>query len=159
MDDTMSDGTETPNTDLLLQPFGDKPDAGPMVRCVNGPAARLSRGRVGDKHLAVRQTDPIDQPACYRHGGIPGSKQSKLDAGRSAVDRENERARFLSIHLVSHLDSALQGDLSDASSTEPVPSHVGRVKRGCEPEIIPSIRLANEHRLFFRRPRGTLIIS
>jgi hypothetical protein len=44
MDDTMSDGTEAANTDPLLQPFGYEPDAGPMVRRVNGPTARLLCG-------------------------------------------------------------------------------------------------------------------
>ena len=74
MDDTMPDGTETPNTDLLFQPFGYKPDAGPMVRCVNGPTTRLLRGRIGDKHFAVRQTYPIDHAARQRHGEVHGSK-------------------------------------------------------------------------------------
>lgn len=77
-------------------------------RCVNGPTARWLR--VGDKQLAVRQADPpIDHAARHRHGEIHSLGQSRLDAGRSAVDRENERARIQSIHVVSHLDSALQG--------------------------------------------------
>lgn len=138
MDDTMSDSTKTPNTDLLLQPFGDKPDAGPMVRCMHGPTSGWLRSG-GNQHLAVRQADSINHAACHQRGWTRIPKKSKLDAGRSSVDRENERAWLRSIHIVAirSIHTSRRGALGGTGG--------GSFATTCGIGLQKAIRLGSDH--------------